>query len=191
MFTNNGCVSKFVAPGVLISSSINKDNRYEYGPQYAADGIRYRGNRRFFWSKNQSLPWIQWHLYQETVVTGVDISTRRDCCGDKLRNITIRAGNYGLDPTHRGMIYNNSTLCGTFEGPGNTSMTYTINCTSAIMANYITIQMAGNYTSLQINEMRIRTEPHVLKGMLTIYKSLCNIIYVYDNAFWGQTGVQQ
>ena len=178
-FTDIVCFSKFAVPGVLISSSIYKNNRYKYGPSYADDGVRSRSNEGFFFSKYESNPWIQWHLREKTVVTGVIISTRRDCCGDKLRNVTIRAGLLGLNRTHSGIIININKLCGIFKGPGNTSMTYTINCTSAIMANYITLQMLGNYTSLQINELATVTEPHVLKGKRNVYKSLFNLVKRY------------
>ena len=43
-------------------------------------------------------------------------------------------------------------------------MTYTVNCSTPILAKYVTLQMIGNYTSLQINELDVVTEPHVMKG---------------------------
>ena len=159
------------APGVLIASSIYKNNRLKYGPSFADDGVRTRGDDSFFFSRFERNPWLQWHLHDKTVVTGVTISTRRDCCGENLKNVTIRAGLQSLPHSYKGIIKNN-TLCGVFEGPGNTSMSYTINCTSAILADYITLQMMGNYTSLQINELAVVTEPHILKGIKFVLDTL-------------------
>ena len=168
--TGEQTVSLFcvVGPGVLIASSIYNNNRYRYGPQYASDGVRSRYDRDFFQSRRETNPWIQWHLYEEKVITGVKISTRRDCCGEQLRNVTIRAGNFSVDNDYKGLLPTVNKLCGVFEGPGNDSMIYTINCTSAIMAKYITLQIIGNYSSLQINELDVITEPHVMKGKICI-----------------------
>ena len=155
---------------MLIASSVYKNNQYEFGPEFAADGVRSRSYS--FQSRRQKDPWIQWHMYTPKVITGIKISTRRDT-GDssnpriELRNVTIRAGNFSTDRSFQGEITNN-TLCGVFEGPGNISTTYTINCTKAIMARYITVQMLGNYTALQINELEVVTEPHVMKGSVNI-----------------------
>ena len=151
-------------PGLLISSSIYANNRYKYGPQYASDGVKSTRDERYFRSRLETNPWIQWHLYQEQVITGVRISTRGDCCGDLLRNVTIRAGNFGVDQHFKGLLPRNNTFCNVFEGPGNTSMTHTVNCSTPILAKYVTLQMIGNYTSLQINELDVVTEPHVMKG---------------------------
>ena len=122
-----------------------------------------------FQSRFQKDPWIQWHLYSPQVITGIMINTRRDSDDStnprvELQNVTVRAGNFSINSTFKGVITKN-TLCGVFEGPGNASITkYTINCTKAIMARYITVQMLGNYTALQINEMDVIKEPHAMKG---------------------------
>ena len=82
-----------------------------------------------------------------------------------IRNVTIRAGNFSIPLDFKGKIATNK-FCGVFEGPGNYSQTYIVNCTKAIMAKYITLQMEGNYTSLAINELDEITEPHVMKGKI-------------------------
>ena len=71
-----------------------------------------------------------------------------------LKNVEIRAGNSSLDRNFKGKITINKH-CGIFAGPGNFSQTYTVNCTKAIMARYITLQTRGNYTSLAINELSV------------------------------------
>ena len=156
----------FLEPGVLIASSVYKNSYYDYGPNFAADGVRSRSYS--FQSRRQKDPWIQWHLYVPEVITGIKISTRRDTDDGnnprvELRNVTIRAGNFSIDRSFKGKITKN-ILCGVYEGPGNISTTYTINCTKAIMARYITLQMIGNYTALQINELETIKEPHTMKG---------------------------
>ena len=155
-----------LGPGVLIASSVYKNNYYKYGPSFAADGSRSRSYS--FQSRRQKDPWIQWHLYTPKVITGIKIYTRRDSDDStnprvELRNVTIRAGNFSINSTFKGEITKN-TLCGVFEGPGEIDEHYIINCTKGIMARYVTIQMLGNYTALQINEIDVIKEPHAMKG---------------------------
>ena len=77
-----------------------------------------------------------------------------DCCGERLQNVTIRAGLLRLAQNFRGVISINEQ-CGLFEGPGQNGKQYTINCSSSIAAKYVTVQIVGSRSILQINEIDI------------------------------------
>ena len=72
----------------------------------------------------------------------------------------------GINSTYRGAIDVN-TICGKYEGPGDSGRTYSINCTKPILANYITVQIMDNSSgTLNINEIRALHDTNVLKGKL-------------------------
>ena len=98
------------------------------------------------------------------MVTSIAIANRKDKKGDKLRNVTVRAG---LHPEFRADLNESVILneaCGKFEGPGETGKTHIINCSSPIIAEYITVQMLRNFSVLSVNELEVFSEPHVLNG---------------------------
>ena len=154
----------YIVPGVAIASSINQNNYYKWSPQYATDGLISNGDEDFFHSNNESNPWLQYHLPKKMVVTSVVIANRKSCCGNRLNHVEVRAGMEGLEHGFRDNITINE-ICGTFEGPGEDGVEYTINCSLPIMANYITVQILDTYSILQINELRVITDPKVLKGI--------------------------
>ena len=97
----------------------------------------------------QNNPWVRFQLNKVVVVTSVTIINRWDCCGDRLRNIEIRAG----------MANNlNNPVVGTFKGPGKTKGVYVIRLSKAVRARFIVILMKGK-GYLQINGIRLNQKP--------------------------------
>lgn len=113
------------------------------------------------------MPWLEWHLPEETTVAGISISTSR-FEGERLRNLEIRAGSDQLDPNFRGKIVIND-ICGKFIGPGANRRSYTILCERPISADFITFQALINDTQLQINEVELITTS---EGKLITYNFL-------------------
>ena len=91
-------------------------------------------------------------------LAGVRLYNRRNCCGNRLKNIMVRAGRTRIGDDYSGIITQN-TFCGNFTGPGANSGVYVVTCPSPIIANVITIQIvqSGNQT-LHLDEVEFITE---------------------------------
>ena len=89
-------------------------------------------------------PWVQLELATESTVAKVEITNRRDCCGDRLKNIEVWVGNHAVTKQSQEGISQQlsaSTLCGKFDGqttyhPGHVEV---IECTQPIPGRYITM----------------------------------------------------
>ena len=89
-------------------------------------------------------------------LSGVKITNRKDCCGSRLSDVEVRAGNTALQSNFTGKITANK-ICGKFEGPGRNGENYTIDCEEEIMAEYVTIQIIDDNALLNISEIQIQT----------------------------------
>ena len=97
-------------------------------------------------------------------ISSVSIVNRKDSNGWRLANIEVRAGiNEFKDSSNGEKKVDINQVCGRFMGPGDNGKTYTINCDTAILATYVTIQIVPNFTYpapfnktyLQINEITL------------------------------------
>ena len=129
-------------------SSILNGNAGNWGPMNAWKGSS-KTSTKFFHSNMQVNPWVRFQLNKVTVITSVTIVNRWDCCGNRLRNIQVRAG----------MANNiNNPVVGTFKGPGKSKGVYVIRLTKAVRARYIVILMKGK-GYLQVNGIRLNEKP--------------------------------
>ncbi len=102
-----------------------------------------------FISKKEENPWVRFQLNRDTVITSITVVNRKDCCGQRLMNLEIRAG----------MENNtNNQVVGFFKGPGETNKEYTIRLAKEVNAGYISIQMKATEI-LQINGLKLNLEP--------------------------------
>ena len=127
------------------SSSVRYVNK-KYGPMSGwATPIK---KKVLFISKYEWNPWIRFQMNRDTVITSITVVNRKDCCGQRLVNLEIRAG----------MANNmNNQVVGFFKGPGQTNKEYTIRLSKEVKARYISIQMkATGY--LQINGIKLNLE---------------------------------
>ena len=115
-------------------------------------GIPHPLNSGSIQSKEEWNPWIVIYLSQAVTISAISIINRRDCCGDRLKNLVIRAGtsiaNKGNDP-----------VVGHFDGPGWTGGVHRIVWTSPTEASGFTIQMAGTGI-VHINGVKIDTKDY-------------------------------
>ena len=81
-------------------------------------GWKPNNNRGFFHSDLQNNPWLQFQLNKVAVITSVMITNRKDCCGQRLSNIDVRAG------MKKNILEN--PVVGFFKGPGATGGSYTV-----------------------------------------------------------------
>ena len=101
---------------------------------------------------------------------GISLTTRSDCCGERLRDVQIRAGRNPVYKDYRGIIRINS-LCGNFAGPGETARDHSVICDKPIKADYVTIQILDDRAILALNEIRIETVSHgkMSRKTITVY----------------------
>ena len=89
------------------------------------------------------------------MVAGVEIFNRADCCGDRLRNLEIRAG---LEPvpagtTGRALLTQNERV-GFFVGPGENGGTYKVMFSSPKLVQFITLQLMDKIW-MNLNEVKV------------------------------------
>ena len=63
-----------VVPGTVLSSSIYRNQKERWGPEFAVDGLWSKANESIFLSKKEDFPWIQWHLPMKTKIIAIVIS---------------------------------------------------------------------------------------------------------------------
>ena len=147
--------------GNAISSSVYKDQSSKYSPRFAIDGLWVTRSYNIYTSKREKLPWLQWHLPNQTLIFGVSLSDEYGISPfdnkthkDGLINIEVRAGISSLSASYKGKITINK-LCARVEVRGGEDRVYPIVCENSILADYITVQVIDDNAILQINELEI------------------------------------
>ena len=118
-----------------------------------------KSKAKFFQSKDEDYPWIQWKLPFLTLVTGLHVNF-----GASTRDIEIRAGNQTVGPNFKGKIDLN-VICDILKGPTETKEDYKLFCGDMILAKYVTLQILDDKARLNINEMKIESGP---RGIITL-----------------------
>ena len=156
----------------MTSSSVNGNDQSKYGPQLIIDGKYYESAFRFFQSKKEDYPWVQWRLPWAVNVSGITIAIPGllcPNCAESFQMVEVRAGKMALDPDYQGRIGINKK-CGTFKGPGKSKGQYKISCDddATILADFVTIQILDDNIVLGIDEIKIETGMQG-KVMFTLY----------------------
>ena len=94
---------------------------------------------------------------------------RKDCCGEWLKNLQVRAG-----------MKNDLTnpLVGTFDGPGKTGGAHEIKFQSSIVARFLTFQSKKKSAVLMVNGIELIKEPGKIEFRSLIFH-LCRLIYAF------------
>ena len=113
---------------------------------------------------------------------GISLTTRSDCCGERLRDVQMRAGKNPVDKDYRGIIRINS-LCGKFAGPGETARDHSVICDKPIIADYVTIQILDDRAILALNEIRIETVSHgkISRKTIPVYLFVLKLLSLLAN----------
>ena len=147
--------SEYVEVDEIIASSTFLNKYSLYGPQFAIDGVIRADKPYFLHTNRDKYSWIQLKLSVPQMVAGVEIFNRADCCGDRLRNVEIRAG---LDfvptgTTGQSLLEHNERVT-FFAGPGKNGGTYKVMFSSPRRVQFITLQLWDqNY--LNLNEVKV------------------------------------
>ena len=125
-------------------SSSYHGRRSSNGPQLAWRGgsIHRYG---FFRSRQENNPWLRIELSRPAVLTSVIIINRKDCCGERLKNLEISGG-----------MKNDLTnpVIGEFKGPGTTEGKHFIPLKGPTEVSYMTFQLKMRMGILQLNGIR-------------------------------------
>ena len=149
-----------LVPGSALSSSIRRNQKQNYGPQFAVDNMWSFDCvqcENTFISKKEDSPWLQWHLQIKRNISGVRISFSKVVDNNQSsKTYIIRTAN---DPV---LFKNNRVLakndvCGKLivDFPVDERKVYTIMCNKNLLAEYITIQSVDKSTKLAINEIEL------------------------------------
>ena len=127
-------------------------------------GIQFQSLPAGYISANEAYPWLQIELKDTSTINHIAIINRKDCCGERLQDLEVRAGFFKTNSNHKGAITANN-ICGRYPGPGTTGVTINIPCDAPIISKYVTAQQlisTPNY--LQIEEIMIYTDSSKLCG---------------------------
>ena len=94
----------FLSDISVISSSVFENDTNRFGPQFVLDGVISRTVKEVFHSELEDYPWLQWHLPRQVNMLGITLTTRSDCCGERLRDVQIRAGKNSIDKNVKGPL---------------------------------------------------------------------------------------
>ena len=98
-------------------------------------------------------PWLQIQLGNISSVHHVIIHNRNDCCGDRMKNVTLRVA---FTKFVKGMNLNDAEICGTYRGPGKNGDEISISCNGSIKGQYVSIHLMQDTPALlNLNEIMI------------------------------------
>ena len=106
-------------------------------------------------------PWLQIELEYVANVDHVIIYNRKDCCGERMKNVALRVG---LTKFTKGMELQNDETCAIYDGPGSDGEKIIISCSREMKGQYVSIHRMENTPAiLNLNEIMIYG--HAGKGL--------------------------
>merc|ERR1719187_2579775 len=98
-------------------------------------------------------PWLAIDYGTSVEIERVEIFNRRDCCGDRTKNVVVRISN-DL-PTTDSQMFSGGALLGQFSGPG-TDGEHIIITGGPLSGRYVIVQMSDNHDDhiINLNEVR-------------------------------------
>jgi len=131
----------------LVSASSSSYYREKHEPEFAFTGRSHDNDGGFFHSSHENNPWVRLEI-KPFQITTLTIINRWDCCGDRLRNLEIRAGQSEI-------LFSNPVVA-TYEGPGQSRAEYVIPFNKPTQTKYITMQIKQRDRAyLQINGIKV------------------------------------
>ena len=119
-----------------------------WGPHFAIDGELQTSYGKIFISNTENYPWFEVELSHLTKISSVTIYNRPDCCGERFKNVQVRAGRVNGVTSKNQMI-------GLFQGPGKTGHELVIQFKATVNAEYMSFQIIGRKAFMQINGIKI------------------------------------
>ena len=102
-----------------MTATLSSTLRAGFGAGNCIDGDTetiHPGENAMCHTKNDATPWIAVDYGTSVIVERVEIFNRRDCCGDRTRNVDVRISDQL--PTSGDQMFSGGSLLGHFAGPG-------------------------------------------------------------------------
>ena len=138
------------------------NNANSYGVQFAVDGLTFASEIQTFITQHEYRPWLQVEFSYLKRVTGITLTTRLDCCGDRFLYVGVHVGNIAAIDNE----LSSNPMCYYYPGPTTNGNTIAMNCGTPLIGKYLLIQMRGSATDaiLEIAELVVHGEN--VKGVL-------------------------
>ncbi|XP_071172918.1 uncharacterized protein [Mytilus edulis] len=121
----------------------------KFAANKAVDGVE----NTFTHTKNQNNPYWSVDLGKTVSVKQINIINRKDCCGNRLKNIAVTVG----------VNLNKMKHCSNFKGPGKNGQVIVLTCKTPISGRYVKILRSGKgYLSLAEVQVIGHTEKKVI-----------------------------
>ncbi|XP_076112654.1 uncharacterized protein LOC143080614 [Mytilus galloprovincialis] len=121
----------------------------KFAANKAVDGVE----NTFTHTKNQNNPYWSVDLGKTVSVKQINIINRKDCCGNRLKNIAVTVGQNLHKMEH----------CSNFKGPGKNGQFIVLTCKTPISGRYVKILRSGKgYLSLAEVQVIGHTEKKVI-----------------------------
>merc|ERR1712112_542278 len=104
----------------------------------------------------ESYPWITL-VIPLSIVRSVRITNRKDCCGDRMRNMKIWVGK--KFPSTTNVEYTGGALLGTFSGPGTNGQVVDITSKTEVEGTHVVVQIETNGDYINLLEIEVFGEP--------------------------------
>ena len=101
----------------------------------------------------EKAPWLALHFPSSVKVKRVEIKNRVDCCGDRMRNVEVRVTD--SLPTTGDAMFTGGELLGTFTGPASDGQLVEVEGETAIMGQFVLVQMDNGRDVLNLAEVRV------------------------------------
>ena len=104
-----------------MTATLSSTDNTDYGAEKCIDGDTDRpdvedGVGLMCHTEEEPTPWIAIDYGTKVTVQRVEIFNRRECCGERTRNVHVRISNEL--PTSGSEMFSGGTLLGQFAGPG-------------------------------------------------------------------------
>lgn len=138
----------------VTASSVSNNDRVNFGPFLALDGVVVRTDSGLFVSEVQDYPWLQVDLHENVCIGKVTVVLTPNSI--EYDNITVFVGNYDSNPR----ADNGSPILGNPPCDPNPHLvgnfTYEFDCKSNLVSgNIVVLQKMEVGTRMEINEVRI------------------------------------
>jgi len=144
--------------GATLSSTLQNNNNFgaakciDGNTEGPDEGVSDGASADFCHTEEEPTPWLAIDYGTAVTVQRVEIFNRRQCCGDRTRNVDVRISD--VLPTSGSQMFSGGTLLGSFAGPGTDGKMIPISGQAA-SGRFVIVQMNnGNDVPLNLKEVK-------------------------------------
>ena len=117
----------------------------KWSAEYCIDGNIHspsNGRPAVCTTKKEPAPWLALDFSSPICVESVTLYTRKDCCGQRTRNVEVRVSNEL--PTTADVMFLGGEFLGGYKGPAQNGEIVNITSSQTLQGRYVIIQMDSN-----------------------------------------------